>query len=332
MKKLVSILLVNHNNNLFTIDCLRSLTQQTYPNIEIIIVDNGSKYETYLDLKKQIQEFNSKLKIELIRSDRKLYFSGGTNKELKEAKGDYICLLNNDTEVVPDFIEKSIEYLEKNDNIGMMCSKILFFEDKRRIWYAGAYLNPRSRDFTYHIGLNQIDKGQFDEITETGFANGAALFTTRKVVDEIGLWDEIYFMYVDDLDWNYRAKKKGYKLLYFPKTVAYHKVSLITKENKLGYRGNPFQIYLYTRNKIIFVLKHYSYLDIIHYFIKHQFKSSISELYLSIVQRKPAFFIAQIRALIKGILIGIKRRTHRSCRKLLISEYNYLNKFTKYKS
>lgn len=332
MEKLVSIILVNFNNNHFTLECLESLNNLTYDNFEIIIVDNGSEYNTYLDLKRKIKDFEDKLKIKLIRSNYKLYFAAGTNKGLKIAKGDYICLLNNDTEVVSDFLEKPIAYLEKNENVGMLCTKILFFHDKNRIWYAGAYLNPRSIYFSYHIGLNQKDNGKYDEIKETDYANGAALFTKHEVFQEIGLLDEIFFMYVEDTDWNLRAKEKGYKLIYFPETVVYHKVNPIKKENRLGYRENPFQVYLYTRNKVIFTLKNYSFLDIILFFCIYQLRATFFEIFLSIRQKKPKFLIAQFRALIMGIVIGLRRRTNRNCRKIMKKEYKYINMFQKYRN
>ncbi|MFX0104099.1 MAG: glycosyltransferase family 2 protein [Candidatus Hodarchaeota archaeon] len=332
MKKLVSILLVNHNNNHYTIDCLKSLCEQTYQHFEVIIVDNGSEYNTYLDLKRKIKDFEDNLNIILIRSNYKLYFAAGTNKGLKVAKGDYICLLNNDTEVLSDFLEKPIAYLEKNENVGMLCTKILFFYDKNRIWYAGGYLNPRSIYFSYHIGLNQKDNGKYDEIKETDFTNGAALFTTRKVIEEIGLLDEVFFMYAEDSDWSFRAKEKGYKLIYFPETVVYHKVNPITKETRSGYRENPFQVYLYTRNKIIFTFKFYSLISIILFFYIYQLRATFIEILLSLRQRNPKFLTAQFRALIMGTLIGLRRKTHRNCRKIMKKEYKYINKFQKYRS
>ncbi|MFX1453160.1 MAG: glycosyltransferase family 2 protein [Promethearchaeota archaeon] len=331
MQKLVSIILLNYNNNNFTIDCLKSLTKQSYKDFEIIIVDNGTKYYTYLELKNTLKEFESKLNIKLIRSDYNLYFAGGNNKGIKNAKGDYVCLLNNDTEVVPDFLEKVVNYLDKNKNVGMLCPKILFFEDKNRIWYGGSYLNPRSIHHSYHLGHNQKDNGKYDQIKEVPYACGAALFTRRKVIEEIGLMDEIFFIYVEEIDWNYRAKKKGYKIIYFPDTAIYHKVNIITKKNRYGFRENPFQIYLHSRNKIIFELKHFSLFDIFLFFCIYQFKSTITELIISIIQKKHEFLIAHIRSLIMGFLIGIKRRTCRSCKDLMKREINYFKRFQKYR-
>jgi len=332
MEKLVSILLVNFNNNHFTIDCLKSLMKLNYQNFEVIVTDNGSTQSNYLKLKKEINFFFSKLNIKLIRSNIKLYFAGGINKAIKESNGEYICLLNNDTEVKPNFLDKIIKYMEKNEDIGMLCPKIVYFTKPNYLWYAGAYLNPRSIYFSYHIGMGQKDNEQYDQIKETSYVAGTALFTRKDVIEKIGLLDEIFFMYAEEVDWNYRAKQIGYKLIYFPETVVYHKVNPITKENRLGYRENPFQVYLYTRNKIIFTFKNYSLLDIILFFCIYQLRAALFEILFSILQRKPKFLIAQFRALIMGILIGLRRRTNRNCRKIIKKEYKYINTFQKYRN
>ena len=331
MEKLVSILLVNFNNNHFTIDCLKSLMKLNYQNFEVIITDNGSIQSNYLKLKKEIKKITSKINIKLIRSNIKLYFAGGTNKAIKESNGEYICLLNNDTEVEPNFLDKIINYMEKNEEIGMLCPKIVYFTKPNYLWYAGAYLNTRSIYFSYHFGLNQKDNGQYDEIKETSYANGAALFIRKEVIQKIGLLDEIFFMYAEEVDWNYRAKAIGYKLIYYPKTTVYHKVDLITKKNRFGYRKNYFQIYLYTRNKIIFVFKNFSLIDISIFYLIYQLRRTIFELIFSIYKNKYKFFIAQIRAVIMGSLIGFKRRNHRRCNQLMIREYRYLDQFQTYR-
>ena len=332
MKGFVSIILLNFNNNNLTIECLESLLKQKYKHFEVIIIDNGSKSSSYLKLKDSLTKFRTHLDINLIRSDYKLYFAGGTNKALKLAKGDYLCLLSNDMEVNPDFLESIVDYLNNEIDIGMLCPKIMYFNNKNLIWYAGAYINPLSINFIYHIGLNQEDKGQYDEILETGYANGAALFTTRKVVEEIGLMDEIFFMYTEETDWNFRAKKKGYKLIYYPRTTTYHKVNLITKKNRSGYRDNPFQIYLYNRNKIIFTIKHYSLYQILIFFCMYQLKTTIFEIILSLYKKQPKYILAYIRAMIMGIIIGFRRKTHRKCKKIMKIEYTYINSFNKYRN
>ncbi|MFX1239543.1 MAG: glycosyltransferase family 2 protein [Promethearchaeota archaeon] len=323
MENLVSIILLNYNNNNFTIDCLESLTKQTYRNFEVIVIDNGSKYSTYLKLKEKIETFSNKLDIKLIKSKYNLYYAGGNNKGMKLAKGEYFCLLNNDTEVREDFLEKTINFLKNNPKVGMLCPKITYFDKKDYIWYAGAYLNPRSIYFCYHIGVGKKDKGEYNKIEETAYANGAALFTSRDVVEEIGLLDDIFFIYAEETDWNYRAKKKGYKVIYFPETLVYHKVDRVTNRFS-GLREKTNKMYLYNRNKIILMLKNFNITNIVFFFLGYYLKTLVMDALYSFKKNRIDYFIAQIRALIMGFLIGIKRRTNRKCKKLMMREFNFI--------
>ncbi|KKL74288.1 hypothetical protein LCGC14_2066370, partial [marine sediment metagenome] len=121
-------------------------------------------------------------------------------------------------------------------------------------------------------------------------------------------------------------------IIYFPEAVIYHKADVLNKKNRLGFRDNPFQIYLYNRNKIIFIIKHFSLIDIILFFLNFQVRTNFFEIFWAISNNKPNFFLAQIRSIITGLIIGIRRRTNRNCRKLLKLEMDYLNKFHKMSS
>jgi len=144
VEDLVSVIILNYNKYNFTLNCLESLLKQTYKNFEVILVDNGSKYQSFLELKKHIGEFEKKLNVILIRNNRNLYFAGGNNKAIKRAQGDFVCLLNYDTIVMPDFIEEMVKFLKKTPNAGMITPKIKIYKDKRILWNTGAYINFRS--------------------------------------------------------------------------------------------------------------------------------------------------------------------------------------------
>ena len=120
MEKLVSIIIVNYNNYDYTFQCLESLINQTYNKFQILLVDNGSKYHIYQKLNEELNQFKNKLDINLIRSEKNLFFGAGNNKAIRIAKGEYICLLNNDTEVEQDFIEKMVKFLEEEPQAGMI--------------------------------------------------------------------------------------------------------------------------------------------------------------------------------------------------------------------
>jgi len=322
MKKLASIIILNFNNYHYTINCLFSLSKQTYPNYEIIVVDNGSKYELYLEFKNQLKQFDSKFKMNLIRNKYNLYFSAGNNKAIKEAKGDYICLLNYDTIVKPDFIEKMVDFLEKTPDAGMITPKIKIYKDKRILWNTGAYINFRSGIVIGNRGYLEYDplNHKYNEIEPIDFAPGTAVFLKKDLIESVGLMDEIFFMYHEDPDWNFRAKKKGYVSYYVPTTIVYHDVSRIGDKKR-----EIFNYHFFSRNSQIFVWKHAVFLDIlIFYYIFSIMNFGLTFLY--ILKRKFKLAFLQLNSMWQGFKIGVKRRTNRSCKKNMIKDYIFIKK------
>jgi len=326
LEKLVSVIILNYNNYRLTIDCLKSLTKQNYSNFEIILVDNGSKNTNYLELKKNLLQFENSLNIRFIRNKRNLYFGGGSNKAIKVAKGDYICLLNNDTIVMPDFIEKMVDFLEKNPDAGMITPKIKFYKDENYIWNAGASINFRKTIVVINRGYMEYDSlnERYNDIETIGFAPGTALFIKKSVIDEIGLMDEIFLMYHEDPDWNIRAQKSGYKSYYVPTTIVYHNVPLVTEESRV-----LFNFYFFKRNSNILAWEYAGLNDLI-YFIIISFISILYEIVMHIINRKIWFLFFPLYALYRGLIIGVKRRTNRSCRKNLIKDYHIVRRLQKF--
>ena len=322
MKRLVSIIIVNYNKYQYTIDCLRSLTNQTYKNFEVVLVDNGSEYNSFLKLKRELKYFKKLIEIILIRLNVNLFFSGGNNKAIKIANGEYICLLNNDTVVEPNFIENMVNFLETNSNVGMISPKIKCYKNKNYLWNAGAEIDFRSGKISRIRGLWEYDpKDQkYNEISLTDYAVGTALFVKKEVIDKIGLLDEIFFMYFEETEWNFRAKKIGYKNYYVPTTIVYHKVTPFI--NKKSFILKQFFL---NRNAQIFVWKHAKFLDILIFYLKFSFKN-LRIILVALMKRE--FYIAFLRlcSLLQGFRIGIKKRSNRSCRKILIKDYNFIIK------
>jgi len=232
MEDLVSVIIVNYNHYDFTIECLRSLKDQSYKNFEILLVDNGSKYSLFLKLKEELNEFRKFLNINLIRSKRNLYFGAGNNKAIRLAKGDYLCLLNNDVIVESDFIEVMVDFLKKHPDAGMITPKIKFYEDKRFLWNTGSFLNFKTAQVVENRGFLEFDpKNQkYNKVELIDFAPGTAVFFKRRMIDDIGLIDEIFLMYHEDPDWNLRAQQMGYKSYYVPSTIVYHNVPIDIKK------------------------------------------------------------------------------------------------------
>lgn len=326
LEKLVSIIILNYNNYTLTVDCLNSLTKQIYSNFEIILVDNGSKISNYLELKKNLAKFKNSLNIKLTRNNRNLYFGGGSNKAIKIARGEYICLLNNDTIVMPDFIEKMVDFLENHPEAGMITPKIKFYKNKDYIWNAGASINYRKTIVVINRGYLEYDphNEKYNDIETIGFAPGTALFIKKKVIEEIGLMDEIFLMYHEDPDWNFRAQQKGYKSYYVPTTIVYHNVPTIVDDRRI-----LFNTFFFKRNSNILVWKYANLSDLI-YFNMISFVAIMYEIILHLMNRKILFLFFPLYALYRGMLIGVKRRTNRSCRKNLIKDYYIVKRLQKF--
>lgn len=217
----VSVIVLNWNGYKDTIECVESLKKVTYPKCDILIVDNGSTNASEEILRRKFPELT------LIQTGSNLGFTGGCNAGIREALrrgADYIILLNNDTVVDPDFAGELVKVAESDKKIGMLCSKIYFYDKSDVIWYAGAYFNTWL-GWGRHRGYNQPDTGQFDRVEETGRPTGCSLMVTREFCEQVGLLDEEYFCYCEDSDWGMRAQKAGFKVMYVPTSKVWHKTS-----------------------------------------------------------------------------------------------------------
>jgi GT2 family glycosyltransferase len=248
VKPRVAIILVNLNQEDLTRTCIESLLRVTYENLEIVLIDNNSSdgsgrriHDRYPAITYHHLEMN-------------LGFAGGNNTGMKIAldhKADFIMLLNNDTEVSPDCIQPLVVLAAKEPAIAAQCGKIYMFSDKRKLWYAGGTMDiPRAH--ASHRGIWQEDRGQFDDVEDTGFASGCMLFVSRGVIENVGMLDEGFFIYHEDVDWCLRMKRRGYRVVYNPQARIWHKVS---STNRID---SPFYLYFTMRNKILLVRKHAS--------------------------------------------------------------------------
>ncbi|HET8829102.1 MAG TPA: glycosyltransferase family 2 protein [Pelobium sp.] len=258
--KLVSIVTVNFNQPKATIALLQSLKKQVDANIEVILVDNAS------DENHEAEFYNTFPSLTFIRTKVNLGFAGGNNLGINVAKGDYIFLLNNDTEVPEGCICGMIEEFEKNKNIGLLSPLILYDDDKSVIQYAGYtplnYLTARNTQ----IGQYEKNTGQFDGVTrETGFCHGAAVMCRTKDMHKAGLMDENYFLYYEELDWCEKFKRIDKGIYFTGKTFIYHKESIsVGKESAI-------KTYFLTRNRMLFIRKNTNFLNVLFFSIYYIF-------------------------------------------------------------
>jgi len=224
MKKIkepkVSIIFVNFNGKKDTFEIIESIKKIKYKNYDIIIVDNGSVDGIPEDFKKK--KYNKIAT--LIENKRNIGVEGAANIGFKEAlrrNSDYICYMDNDEIVKPDFLNFLVDEMEKHPEVAVAQSKVYYFKPKNMIWCAGARYTFRG-----YRALNQgeIDKGQTDNRTYVDAVDGNFMIRA-SILREVGLYDHKLFFVDGPMDWLMRAERKGYKALYIPKSVIWHKVS-----------------------------------------------------------------------------------------------------------
>ncbi len=190
----------------------------------------------------------------LIRSPHNRGFAGGNNIGIQYAlrqKIDYFLLLNNDTVVSHDFLSPLVRAIESGDQTGMAGGKIMFYHQPDLIWAAGGGKITRITSGMHHIGVNQPDGPRYARPFDCDYITGCLLLTSRKVISEIGLMDENYFLYYEETDWNLQAAEAGFRRVYTPESVIYHKASVSLASQNL------LITYYYTRNRIYLVKKNY---------------------------------------------------------------------------
>ncbi len=237
---LVSIVTVNFNQAKATCDLLQSLQKVTYSSIEIFVVDNDSQNDNPDVIIEQFPD------ITLLKTEKNLGFAGGNNVALPHCKGKYILLINNDTEVDPNFLEPMVSLLESNSKIGMVSPRIQYFYSPGIIQFAGYtpfnFITIRN----FSIGYSQKDKGQFNNVSESGSIFGAAMLVPIKVIKEVGMMADVFFLYYEEHDWAAHIREAGYSLYYQGNSLVYHKESISTGED------SPFKAYYLTRGRILF--------------------------------------------------------------------------------
>lgn len=253
---LVSIITINYNQAEITRQFLESTKLLTYPNYELIVVDNASD----IPLSTAIDS-TAYPHLTLIRSEINRGFTGGNNLGIQHAKGDFLFIVNNDTELSAGLLEALLQPFTMNPQVGVTCPKIRFFDPPQLLQYAG--YNPINM-FTGQataIGFKQPDTGQFDRPHTTYFAHGCAMMVSREVVEKVGRFAERFFLYYEELDWSQRIRDAGYLIYYQPSASILHKESVSVGQN------SPMRTYYLTRNRILFMRRHCSWFQRVVFFL-----------------------------------------------------------------
>jgi GT2 family glycosyltransferase len=239
---LISIVTLTWNTTAITCDFLRSINEHgTYKNIEVIVVDNGSK-EDPTETFKAIYPA-----VKVICNGKNLGFTGGNNVGIRAAKGDFLFIVNNDTEFTPGLLEGLLEIFEKYPDAGIVSPKFHYFFHKGTIEYAGYNTVNIFTGRNGMVGCREEDQGQYNEIKVTNYAHGGGMMVPRHIIEEVGPLPEQFFIYYEEFDWCEQIKRKGYKVYYQPKSLIYHKESMTTG------KSSAFKTFYHTKNRIFFM-------------------------------------------------------------------------------
>lgn len=216
---LTYIIVLTWNGWIDTEECLRSLMPACEAGFRVLLVDNGSSDGTPEMARRAFPD------VEVIENKENLGYTGGNNIGIREAlsKGaEFIHLLNNDTVVDVDFARELLSVAMRDEKIGLVTSKIYFFDRPEAIWFAGGRISSwtgRSR----HAGYGELDRGQFDDVEDIGRPCGCSLLVTRRFLEDVGLMNEDLFLYGEEIDWAFRAREKGYRCVLAPRSKVWHK-------------------------------------------------------------------------------------------------------------
>lgn len=260
-EKLVSIISVNYNQPSVTEALLQSIFEtNTYPDIEVIIVDNASNENPVEKWKIDYPE------VVFIRSQVNLGFAGGNNIGIRASKGDFVFLVNNDTEFSAGLIQTLVNTFDEFPDTGIVCPKINYFDQKDLIQYLGyTELHPITAR-NKCIGQYELDRGQFDNQTYiTAFAHGAAMLVSRKAIVDVGLMDEIFFLYYEEFDWCLRFQHARYQIRVNSNVVIFHKESISVGSD------SSLKNYYMTRNRILLMRRHTSFLQLVLFYLYFTF-------------------------------------------------------------
>lgn len=289
---LVSIVTINYNTSSVTCELLASIGKNSYPNVEVIVVDNASVEDPTAAL---LTVYPA---AKVIRSATNKGFAGGNNLGIMAATGEYIFLVNNDTEFTDGLIEGLLEVFHAHPDAGMVSPKFHYFFHKGIIEYAGYQSVDVFTGRNSMIGCKEPDQGQYDQISATNYAHGGGMMTKAAVMKEVGLMPEVYFLYYEEFDWCEQFKRKGYKIYYQYKSLIYHKESMSTGKN------SPLKTYYLTRNRILFMRRNVALPNRI-IFLLYLALFTIPKNTLQFLLKRER---AHLKAFWKGIMWNVKHR------------------------
>jgi GT2 family glycosyltransferase len=275
----VSVIIPNWNGEELLGPCLESLYRQNFGDFETILVDNGSRDGSIGFVREHFPQ------VKIIAFDENRGFSAAVNAGILAAEGRYIALLNNDTEVDRSWLQELVASLDRNPQVGSVASKVLFHSDPQSVNSAGDEFSVFG--VPYQRRWLRGDRDCFNEPQYVFSACGAAALYRRELFEKIGLFDEVFFAYQEDVDLGFRSQLAGYKCLYVPTAVVYHKYHQTSSKHA------SLWMHLRERNKYFVLVKNLPakfFLLCLPLFLFHEMFAFVQALRFSHV---PVYFTAR---------------------------------------
>ena len=295
----VTVLILSYNGKCLLEDSISSYLENDYPNFEVVVIDNGSNDGTKEYVENKFHE------AEVIRLEKNRGYSGGFNFGLDYAFNkknvDYVLITNNDVKADKKIISELVKVAEKDEMTGFVTGKVYYYDRPDTLQTVGKKEDP-IRWNGGHIGNREEDKGQYDEICERFFADDIFTLASRNLYEETGGYDTTFHFQSEEYDWQARAKKIGYKIMYTPYAKIWHKESMTIGKN------SPFKAFYDARNPMLVILIHKSPDFFRRYFWFHFRKDVFRSSLVSLKQGKISNAIAKWRGFFSGIVWGIKNR------------------------
>jgi len=296
----VSVLVLSYNGKHLLKECLDSYLANDYPAFDLTVIDNGSTDGT----KEYVQ--NEFPMVELLRTEKNLGYSGGFNFGMEHAFGKagvkYLLITNNDVKADKHIISELVKVAETDDKIGFVSGKVYDYDRPDVFQTVGKQEDPICWNGD-HIGNMEQDRGQYDQIEERVFSDDVFILTSRKLYEDVGGYDTEFRFQYEETDWQARAKKVGYKIVYTPHAKLWHKDSAtIGKES-------AFVAYYDTRNLMLVILKHKSPEFFRRYFRWYLRETVIKDSLRRLIKRGQfSIFIGIWRGFISALISGARNR------------------------
>jgi len=287
----VSIVILNYNGLKFVEKCLESVLKTDHDNFELIFIDNASTDGSLEYVQKQ---FSHDHRLRIIRNQKNMGFAEGNNIGAKTARGNYIVFLNIDTIVESSWLRELVNVMDVDPKAGVCQSKLLSLKSPKFFDSAGDFIDRHGVMMRRGGDSMERDVGQYNKVEEVFSARGAALMTRRKIIKEVGLFDPIYFATYEDIDFSWRTRLHGYKVLFVPNSVVYH----------IGGVASPtsFKTFFTTRNWIMTLTKNYELHNLVKFL---PFVIAISASVVGaelILRRRPKLALDRFKGVLWSVL------------------------------